>query len=103
MKDSSGLYPSVYGGGGSLSSEEPSFLGSENEALVSATTAEELAGSRGSSTGAGGAKAGGQAGPGSVTLYARLESGEGAKKRDEKGGGCAEELEAEAGGSGGAA
>lgn len=51
----------------------------------------------------GGAKAGGQAGPGSVTLYARLESGEGETKRDEKGGGCAEELEAEAGESGGAA
>ena len=30
-----------------------------------------------------------------MTLYARLESGEGETKRDEKGGGCAEELEAE--------
>lgn len=69
--------------------------------MVSATTAEEGAGSRGSSTGVGGAKAGGQAGPGSVTLYARLLTGEGETKRDENGGGCAEELD-EAGESGGA-
>lgn len=73
--------------------------------MVSATGAEEGAGSRDSSTGAGGAKAGRQAGPGSVTLYEGLASGDDEKKRDENGGGCAdEELEAEAAGasSGGA-
>lgn len=38
-----------------------------------------------------------------MTLYARFCSGDGEKKRDEKGGGGAEELEAEAGESGGGA
>lgn len=74
-------------------------MGSEKEAFVSATTADEGAGSSGASTGGGGATAGWQAGPGSVTLFARLGSGEVAKKRDEKGGGLGdEELEADAAG-----
>lgn len=94
----------MYGGGGSPSSEEPSFFGSVKDALVSATTAEDGAGSSDSSTGAGGAKAGGQAGPGSVTLYGRLVSGSDEKIRDENGGGYAgEELDADAGECGGGA
>lgn len=94
----------MYGGGGSPSSEEPSFFGSVKDAFVSATTAEDGAGSSDSSTGAGGAKAGGQAGPGSVTLYGRLVSGSDEKIRDENGGGYAgEELDADAGECGGGA
>jgi hypothetical protein len=93
----------VYGGGGSPSSDEPSFFGSVRDAFVSAT-AEDGAGSSDSSTGAGGAKAGGQAGPGSVTLYGRLVSGSDGKIRDENGGGYAgEELDADAGECGGGA
>lgn len=96
----------MYGGGGSPSSEEPSFFGSVKDAFVSATTAEDGAGSSDSSTGAGGAKVGGQAeaGPGSVTLYGRLVSGRDEKIRDENGGGYAgEELDADAGECGGGA
>lgn len=94
----------MYGGGGSPSSEEPSFFGSENDAFVSATTAEDGIGSRDSSTDVGGANVGGQAGPGSVTLYARLVSGSDERLRDEKGGEYAGEgLEFDAGECGGRA
>lgn len=67
---------------------------SEKEALVSATTDDEGAEARGSSAG-GGAKAGSDAGPDSVSLT-RLESFE-VKTREEKGGGPADkELVADA-------
>lgn len=100
VNDSSGLYPSVYGGGGSPSSvlfPSPSPLGSEKEALVSATTEDEGAERRGSSRDGGGAKAGAEVAPGSETLgWAQSIEGE-AKKREEKGGGPTErELEADA-------
>jgi hypothetical protein len=63
--------------------------------LVSATTADEGAESRGSSTGGGGAKAGREAGPGDSVSLTRLDSVE--AKREEKGGGLTDaELEADA-------
>lgn len=99
VNDSSGLYPSVYGGGGSPSSlvfPGPSLLGSASEALVSATIDPEEVESRGSS-GGGGAKAGRDPEPDSETLGWVRSTEDEAKKREENGGGPTEkEPEADA-------
>lgn len=90
----------MYGGGGSPSSvlfPSPSLLGSEKEALVSATTDDEGAESSGSSVDGGGANAGSEPEPDSETLgWVQLIEGE-AEKREENGGGPTErELDADA-------
>lgn len=89
----------MYGGGGSPSSELCSPFGSrEKDGFVSATNADEGSGSRGQSSEGKGAKAGGEAQPGSkLVASGRLESLVEEKTSDENGGGYEEaKLEEEA-------
>jgi hypothetical protein len=99
VNESIGLSPSVYGGGGSPSSELCSPFGSRTKGdLFSATTAEDGSGSSRPPSEGGETKAGGEAQPGSKAVgsgrWLSLIEG---KTSDEKGGGQEEaKLEDEA-------
>lgn len=106
VNDSIGLDPSVYGGGGSPSSEgfpEGSpFCSGEKDDLASATMSDCGDDSEGSSRGGGGAKAGIGADSDSVIVsLGRLASTEEVKKSDEKVGGFEDEEQDENASDGG--